>query len=224
MWLIFPIFLAIFTHSVSGAPVEDKPFWQSEPCSVNEEITKSFSEAKKMCYLREMKPKESDERFCNILKENFDALCKLGKNIGEAQPVPPGGDICEYDIIKTESLVEACQESCKDGNVTLCEILIQTHELLTPKLGENGGGVPPDSLPAKKENENISQTKEIQNLQSFLHKKLPKTMIMYHSLLPCLQTKLLQMHHLSSLWNMLNPKKTMPSLITLRKLHQWWMK
>jgi len=165
MWLIFPIFLAIFTHSVSGAPVEDKHFWQSEPCSVNEEITKSFSEAKKMCNLREMKLKESDEKICNMLEKNFDDLCKSGK-IGEARPVPPGEDICEYDIIKTESLVEACQESCKDGNVTLCEILIQIHELLTPKLGENGGGLPPVSLPAKKENENISKTKEIQNLQS----------------------------------------------------------
>ena len=54
-------------------------------------------------------------------------------------------DVCTYDVIKTESLVTACEESCnnKNGNNTLCALLIQTHELLTAKFGENGAGKPP---------------------------------------------------------------------------------
>ena len=59
-------------------------------------------------------------------------------------------DVCSYDIIKTESLVEACNESCQGENITLCTLLIQTHELLTPKLGENGGGRPPILLGSTK--------------------------------------------------------------------------
>ena len=75
------------------------------------------------------------------------------------------GNICEYDIIKSESLVDACTESCIKGNLSLCEILIQTHELLTPKLGEKGKGLPPLSLSdTKKVNETVSKAEEPQNL------------------------------------------------------------
>merc|ERR1712045_1079505 len=85
MWLIFHIFLAVSTHFVNGANTKKNgTFWQSEPCSVNEEISKSFSEAKKMCNTREMKPNESDEKICQKLEANFGELCKSGKTMGEA--------------------------------------------------------------------------------------------------------------------------------------------
>lgn len=174
MWLIFHIFLAVSTHFVNGAPTEKLgTFWQSEPCSVNEEISKSFSEAKKMCNTREMKPNDSDEKICQKLEANFGELCKSGKTLGEAWQVPPGEDICTYDIIKSESLVDACEESCKNGNLTLCQILIQTHELLTPKLGENGAGVPPAFLATKTKNETISKIEDSEILLDDHHEEMP---------------------------------------------------
>jgi len=168
MWLVFSIFLAIPIQFINGAPAEisqiNTPFWQKEPCSLNEEISKSFEEAKKMCNSREMKPKKTDVEICKKLERNFDELCKPGIKFGETQAVPKDGNICEYDIIKSESLVDACTESCIKGNLSLCEILIQTHELLTPKLGERGKGLPPLSLSdTKKVNETVSKAEEPQN-------------------------------------------------------------
>ena len=55
-------------------------------------------------------------------------------------------------------------KNIENGNLTLCQILIQTHELLTPKLGENGAGVPPAFLATKTKNETISKTEDSQNL------------------------------------------------------------
>ena len=91
MWVIFSIILAISTQFINGAPAEISqnitPFWQKEPCTLNEEISKSFEEAKKMCNSREMKPKKTDVEICKKLERNFDELCKPGIKFGETQAV-----------------------------------------------------------------------------------------------------------------------------------------
>merc|ERR1712172_371205 len=116
-----------------------------EPCTINNELSKSFNESKKYCNsvnVREVKT--SEQILCTKLEEDFKELCKSGIK-GSASPIPTDEDVCTYDVIKTESLVTACEESCnnKNGNITLCALLIQTHELLTAKFGENGAGKPP---------------------------------------------------------------------------------
>lgn len=146
--LIFGILsIAIFGQLtlISGAPTENLSFWHEEPCTINDELSKSFNESKKYCNsVKVREVKTSEQILCTKLEEDFKELCKSGIK-GSASVIPQDEDVCTYDVIKTESLVEACEESCnnKNGNITLCALLIQTHELLTAKFGENGAGKPP---------------------------------------------------------------------------------
>jgi len=145
--LIFGILsIALFAQLTltSGAPGV-LSFWQEEPCTINDELSKSFNESKKYCNLLKVREvKTSEQILCTKLEEDFKELCKSGIK-GSASEIPSDEDVCTYDVIKTESLVTACEESCnnKNGNITLCALLIQTHELLTAKFGENGAGKPP---------------------------------------------------------------------------------
>merc|ERR1712086_653794 len=145
--LIFAILSITFfgqTTLTSGAPGV-LPFWHEEPCTINDELSKSFNESKKYCNsVKVREVKTSEQILCTKLEEDFKELCKSGIK-GSASAIPLDEDVCEYDVIKTESLVTACEESCnnKNGNITLCALLIQTHELLTAKFGENGAGKPP---------------------------------------------------------------------------------
>jgi len=141
------ILIALFAQLTltSGAPTENLSFWQEEPCTINNELSKSFNESKKYCSLVNVREvKTSEQILCTKLEEDFKELCKSGIK-GSASVIPLDEDVCTYDVIKTESLVTACEESCnnKNGNNTLCALLIQTHELLTAKFGENGAGKPP---------------------------------------------------------------------------------
>jgi len=153
MRLSLAICFAIFGHLTIAAP-----FWKEEPCPLlNDEISKSFNEAKQNCSLADLKG--SEKVLCQKLEENFKELCQSGKK-GNAKLDIKKEDVCNYDIIKTESLVEACNESCQGENITLCTLLIQTHELLTPKLGENGGGRPPILLGSTQKNDSTSNVEE----------------------------------------------------------------
>ena len=96
-------------------------------------------------------------------------------------------DVCTYDVIKTESLVTACEESCnnKNGNNTLCALLIQTHELLTAKFGENGAGKPPVLqspilLDAAKKVENASKMLEENPKVPVQFQPIPKEGIVFY--------------------------------------------
>ena len=99
-------------------------------------------------------------------------------------------DVCKYDVIKTESLVTACEESCnnKNGNNTLCALLIQTHELLTAKFGENGAGKPPVLqspilLDAAKKVENASKMLEENPKVPVQFQPIPKEGIVFYLIL-----------------------------------------
>ena len=73
----------------SGAPTENLSFWQDEPCTINNELSKSFNESKKYCMnsvnVREVKT--SEQILCTKLEEDFKELCKSGIK-GSASPIP----------------------------------------------------------------------------------------------------------------------------------------
>ena len=72
----------------SGAPTENLSFWQDEPCTINNELSKSFNESKKYCNsvnVREVKT--SEQILCTKLEEDFKELCKSGIK-GSASPIP----------------------------------------------------------------------------------------------------------------------------------------
>ena len=73
MRLSLAICFAIFGHLTSAAP-----FWKEEPCPLlNDEISKSFNEAKQNCSLADLKG--SEKVLCQKLEENFKELCQSGK-------------------------------------------------------------------------------------------------------------------------------------------------
>ena len=72
----------------SGAPTENLSFWQEEPCTINNELSKSFNESKKYCSLVNVREvKTSEQILCTKLEEDFKELCKSGIK-GSASVIP----------------------------------------------------------------------------------------------------------------------------------------
>ena len=72
----------------SGAPTEDLSFWNEEPCTINDELSRSFNESKKYCNsVKVREVKTSEQILCTKLEDDFKELCKSGIK-GSASVIP----------------------------------------------------------------------------------------------------------------------------------------